>query len=617
MGRLVDVFFPAFLAACTLLMATLPLTYTRASPGHYFKEDMRLTYSSESSIYSRIALTPNPDFSLPYYDYVHVVWMERQSDGTYEVCYRRGSRSGNHWMQTQYLTPPDGVSSSYPVIAARYNKLFVAWQDKREGDQWEIYFKYSLDYGESWSEDIMVTIPEGLECSDPEIAVGSSYVYIAYEATGGVIGGNREVRVKRAALSDLETWSTILFSTPDDDLNSKDPTVAAYGSYVYFAWLDYKWNSRYEIFFTRSSDNGASWESEQRLTECPGTTSVPYLAASQQYVHLVWNDNCGTSKREVWYKRSTNYGASGSWSSSVRLSTADDYDSWNPKVDAGSDTVAVAWYDTKPGNREIYCIYSFNNGETWQQEARLTYETHSSYRPDVAVSYNYIAIAWHDMRAGNSEIYFKRGALKESIDMTYVLFSGLTYLVCGHWERPSGSQVIPAATSDTAGAGLVGSALGAYTARNIRVRFDSDIVDPQSLSWLDTAHNLIVFGGPFVNSVSKKLEAQLDVALTVNPDGTWTLTTPLGSFNYDPNNIGGEDLIYIALLKDHNRYILFIMGLTPYGTTAGAQLIERLLNPWPANRLLLMGASRAVVSWQAATPNQINPGDTWTVLAAG
>jgi len=227
-------------------------------------------------------------------------------------------------------------------------------------------------------------------------------------------------------------------------------------------------------------------------------------------------------------------------------------------------------------------------------------------------------LTWADQWAGGYSIYFVDGVLREGLDMVYALFRWNTRMVCGRWERDEGSQVIEAATSDTAGAGLVGLGLGYYLIWDCMVVFDDETADPVTLEWVDTTHNLIVFGGPFVISVSKKLESELGVSLTVNPDGTWTLHTPLGDFDYGGEAyIGKEDLIYIALVKDHERYILFIMGLTPYGTTAGSQFVRRFLNPWTENMEAMIGATKAVVKWEASTPNTVTPSDTWTVLAAG
>ena len=600
-----------FLLLCMLLMALPPAAQGKST---HFHSDVLVYYSTTPSSMPRIALST--DTGLPYDDYMHIVWEEQQPDGTYEIYYRRARRSGYEWSPAYPLTKPDGVDSKFPVIAAKGSIIIVAWQDKREADQWEIFCKYSLDNGESWSEATPVTaLGAGTPASSrPEIAIGEGYAYIAHMETGGVIGDNWEVAVKRAPLSDLSDWDSVFYSG-DDDIDSVYPTVAASGSYVYVAWLDKKWEDRYEIFFKRSSNEGTTWSSEQQLTSCEGTTGYPRLAAYGQYVHLVWHDDCGSDELETWYKRSTDYGAT--WSASTRMTTPDAYSSAYPSIDVGSSTVAIVWRDLKDGNREIYCRYSFDNGETWLDEERLTHEGHDSYFPDVAVSGSFIAIAWVDMRSGDRDIYCKTGSLWDGFDMTYVLFRYGTYLVCGHWERPDGSQVIPAATSDTAGAGAVGLGLGYYGIWDVVARFDSDVVDPVTLEWKDTTHNLIVFGGPIVNSVSKKFEGTLGIGFTENPDGTWTVTVAdLGSFDYDPANMGQEDLIILILLKDNGRYILFIMGLTPYGTLAGSQLVRRFLNPWSPDMMDLVHARKAVVRWQATVPNQVNPGDTWTVLAA-
>ena len=76
---------------------------------------------------------------------------------------------------------------------------------------------------------------------------------------------------------------------------------------------------------------------------------------------------------------------------------------------ASSDNVHVIWNDLTPGNFEIYYKKSLNGGTTWSGIARLTWNSGSSYSPDIAIDDNSdIHIVWHDDTPGDYEIYYRK-----------------------------------------------------------------------------------------------------------------------------------------------------------------------------------------------------------------
>ncbi len=82
---------------------------------------------------------------------------------------------------------------------------------------------------------------------------------------------------------------------------SQRPQIARSGRELDVVWFDNR-DGNFEIYGTRSTDGGARWEPEARLTEAPGDSLQPSLALSRGAVHVVWFDTRGGDSA-LYYKR--------------------------------------------------------------------------------------------------------------------------------------------------------------------------------------------------------------------------------------------------------------------------------------------------------------------------
>jgi hypothetical protein len=131
--------------------------------------------------------------------------------------------------------------------------------------------------------------------------------------------------------------------------------VAVTGSNVHVVWSDYR-DGDLEIYAKRSTDGGASWDPDVRLTNAPNASMFASVAVSGANVHVVWTDQRDIDP-EVYYKRST------------------------------------------------------DGGTTWDPDTVVTYSSSIVLYPSVAVSGSKIHVVWWDQRdgpSGNVEIYYKR-----------------------------------------------------------------------------------------------------------------------------------------------------------------------------------------------------------------
>jgi len=241
---------------------------------------------------------------------------------------------------------------------------------------------------------------------DPSVAASGSYVYVAWHDYTPVSGSGSEPEIwlRVSSNNGASFGPAIRISTNTD--RSSDPSVAAYGTYVYVAWSDFTpvsgSGSNAEIWMRISSNNGASFGSAIRISTNTGFSGYPSVAASGFYVYVAWYDftpvSGSGSNAEIWMRISSNNGAS--FGSAIRIST-NAYDSLFPSVAAYGSYVYVAWDDYTPvsgsgGLPEIWMRVSSNNGATFGSPIRISTNTYFSAYPSVAAYGSYVYVAWQD-----------------------------------------------------------------------------------------------------------------------------------------------------------------------------------------------------------------------------
>ncbi len=151
----------------------------------------------------------------------------------------------------------------------------------------------------------------------------------------------------------------------------------------------------------------SEWSTTKRLTWNPGSSRNPSIAKdSGDNIHVVWYDST-PGNPEIYYMKSPDGGLS--WGSAKKL-TSNSGQSQYPAIAIGSnDNIHLLWCDDTPGNFEIYYMKSSNGGSSWSGAKRLTWNSGGSKYPAIVIdSYNHLHIVWEDSTPGNPEIYYKK-----------------------------------------------------------------------------------------------------------------------------------------------------------------------------------------------------------------
>ncbi len=196
--------------------------------------------------------------------------------------------------------------------------------------------------------------------------------------------------------------------------HSYDVRIASGGSPdgrdVYAVWVDKRNGSNAaDIFFSRSTDGGATWSS---LTDLTGGTSnravrpeiVVGRSGSQDVVHVVYQVVPSSLVRQIWVRTSTNSGAS--FSSPQRLDTTGGTDNFKHAVATSADgaRVVVAWEQLDTGSlaRHVVSRASTNTGSSWGGERVVSVNTGPTPiagRPAVTVtSSGRFVFVWRESR---------------------------------------------------------------------------------------------------------------------------------------------------------------------------------------------------------------------------
>ena len=292
------------------------------------------------------------------------------------------------------------VAQNARSIAADSDHVHVVWQDSRFGGRnTEGYYIRSTDGGASWGSETRMTENDSVS-EDPAIAISGPVVHVIWVDERDSYRG--DVYYKRSS-DNGATWGadtalTTVFA------RKMEVSIAASGQNVHVMWADAR-DPYYDILYKRSSDGGMTWSEDTQLVDVNSESYMPAIAVSDSHVHMVWFDRRHGVREEVYYKRSTDNGLT--WGPDTRM-TEDPEDSEWPVIAAVGADVHVLWSDNRDGDHEVYYQHSSDNGETWDDVLVLTDDTYTSCATGLAASGDCVHAVWTDHRHGDTELYYRR-----------------------------------------------------------------------------------------------------------------------------------------------------------------------------------------------------------------
>jgi hypothetical protein len=303
------------------------------------------------------------------------------------------------WTPAKRLTW-SSVDNAFPKIAVDSSGgLHVVWHSS---GPYAIYYKASADGGEIWTPTRRLTWNPG-NSGWPAIAVDSSdNLHVVWNDD---MPGNAEIYYKKSTDGGA-AWTLQKRLTWTSDYSESAAIAVDSSDNLHVVWSDYT-PGNCEIFYKSSSDVGVTWIPSKRLTWTSGSSWDPNIAVDTSgNLHVVWGDDT-PGNYAVYYKKSTDGG--GTWTPAKRLSLTSGNSAGPAIAVDSSDNLHVVWQDDTPGNYEIYYRKSTDGGTTWSPGMRLTWTSGESYSPCIAVDYfSNLHVVWVDSTPGIGQIYYKK-----------------------------------------------------------------------------------------------------------------------------------------------------------------------------------------------------------------
>jgi hypothetical protein len=321
-----------------------------------------------------------------------IAWQDDRN-GNEDIYFARLDASGAR-ITGELPVTTEAATSQQTRLAWNGREFGVAWQDDRNGN-WEIYFNRLDSSGGLLGSDIRVTDDSANSFDIGELVwAGTEYGLIWRDRRDG----NWEIYFTRLDESGDKIGGDIRIS--NNASYSSEVSIVWTGEGYGVAWIDNP-DGNWDILFALL-DRVGSVVHEERVTTDPGDSRFPTVAWSGSEFGIAWNDD-RDGNDEIYFVR---LDADGYKIGAESRITADSAGSDKPWLAWSGEEWGVAWHDTRHGYSEIYFQRIDTSGAPWGSDVRVTDDNYGSDQPSLVWNGARYAMAWHDWRDTDWEIYF-------------------------------------------------------------------------------------------------------------------------------------------------------------------------------------------------------------------
>jgi predicted neuraminidase len=308
-----------------------------------------------------------------------VIWQDTAGPGPGDIYLKRSTDNGATWKASVNLSNNPGGSFN-PKLAVSGASVFVVWsQSNADGTATDVILKRSTNNGVTWKANQKIT-PGGTCTAAPchsidSLTASGTNLYLVTEKSGDIF--------LRRSSDNGATWKTPV-NISSNAGRSSNSEIAVSGTNVYLTWFQANTaNTSHDILFRRSADSGATWKSKVNLSNDPGFSHSPDIAASGSNVYVTWNGEVTFPDERTFmgilFKNSNDGGAT--WTSVKVLS---DYPihpdpsndgqlvgASSPRVVSSGSNVYMAWFDNvfsvekSSGSMDVVFRRSLDGGNSW------------------------------------------------------------------------------------------------------------------------------------------------------------------------------------------------------------------------------------------------------------
>jgi len=293
---------------------------------------------------------------------------------------------------------------SVPQIAVdTAGNINVVWES--DTGNLAIWFSGSSDGGATFSSPKMVSTNTGGSLN-PQIAVDKNgSINVVWEDD---IANHSDISFSRSTDNGAHFSLLRNLSNPLGNCiaNSNTPRIGLdAAANINVVWTN-DCGGNFDIFLSRSADNGATFSFPKNLSGTPGLSGNPQLFVDAAgSINVVWEES---TPADILFVRSGDAGAT--FSGAQNLShTSGSSTNARLTVDARAN-INVAWEDATPGNQDIFFTRSTDSGATFLSTP-LNLSNNSGLSAAVQIATDKsgdINVAWQDSTPGVSQVLFSR-----------------------------------------------------------------------------------------------------------------------------------------------------------------------------------------------------------------
>ena len=224
--------------------------------------------------------------------YVYLSWQSKFSSAEAFISFRASSNYGSQWNTLNQLTVGDFMR--VPAVCADGSKVYVIFPDDSY-DHPELSLMRSTNGGASFLSKQRITDNTGASL-DPSAACSGDTVFVTWIDN---TTGTYQVYFKRS-LNSGQTWQ-IDHKLTNSETSVQSPNICASGPNVHLVWSG-NYGSEVEIFYLRGLYGGNAWQQISMITDTEFGSFDPSIAVSGNALNVLWTDHTPTHY-DIFYKK--------------------------------------------------------------------------------------------------------------------------------------------------------------------------------------------------------------------------------------------------------------------------------------------------------------------------
>ena len=339
---------------------------------------------------------------------IWTVWHTGQT-GNRDIYIGKLAAGADSFGDSVQITNNDADQCNPTIAIDSADKLYVAWQDSRNGE-WDIYVSTSTD-GISFSAERKITDPNSDQIN-PAMAIDSTNkVYIVWENDRN---SNKDIYIASS------NNSFVNYATSQITSNASEQTTPAIAvdsdNTVYVVWTDARGGTN-DIYGAASNN---SW-TNAAIVNNVSNQSNPAIATESagSILHLLWVDDTA-GDNDIYYVASDALPSSPLSGSSI-IDDDSGADQLQPAIavtgSTGNDLkVFACWKDQRDTDADTDLYFVQTNSNTGTNVFIGDDSTNANQsQPAIATDiYGYPFLVWTDSRNTNTDIYYAGSTFVES-----------------------------------------------------------------------------------------------------------------------------------------------------------------------------------------------------------